>query len=163
MKMCACVIHNLCSQFTDTQCVQVSVCKSMRTCGWGLLLVNVCAYFEGTCLCSCAKNLKVCTYHEEHAEVGQFSEEFFHTDRVGVKGKKTAYIFIQLLHVLVHGGQFFILLPGTLAEAVRSRESRKKGERHVSNIHKAYSKIISNIISHLTSVLISRKTSHCEK
>lgn len=142
MKMCACVIHNLCSQFTDTQCVQVSVCESMRTCGWGLVLVNVRAYFEGTC--SCTKNQKVCTYHEEHAEVGQFSEEFFHTDRVGVKGKITAYIFIQLLHVLVHGGQFFILLPGTLAEAVRSRESRKKGERHVSNIHEAYSKSYCN-------------------
>lgn len=97
-----------------------------------------------TCSCSCAKNQKVCTYHEEHAEVGQFSEEFFHTDRVGVKGKITAYTFIQLLHVLVHGGQFFILLPGTLAEAVRRRESRKKGERHVSNIHKAYSKSYCN-------------------
>lgn len=72
------------------------------------------------------KNQNLCTYHEEHAEVGQFSEEFFHTDRVGVKGEITSYILIQLLHVLVHGGQLFILLPGMLAEAVRRTESRKK-------------------------------------
>lgn len=66
------------------------------------------------------------THHEEHAEVGQFSEEILHADRVRVKGKKAPYALVELLHVLVHRGQFLVLLPGMLAEAVRRTESRHK-------------------------------------
>lgn len=68
---------------------------------------------------------KIYTHHEEDAEVGQFSEEILHTDWVGVKGKIAANALVELLHVLVHRGQFFILLAGMLAEAVRT-ESREK-------------------------------------
>ena len=78
---------------------------------------------------------KVCTHHEQDAEVGQFSEEILHADRMGVKGKIAAYALVELLHVLVHRGQFFILLPGMLAETVRRTESRKKrkGEKYISH------------------------------
>lgn len=51
------------------------------------------------------------TYHEEEAEVGQFSEEVLHTDRLRVECKKAAGVLVELLHVFVHGGQFFILFP----------------------------------------------------
>lgn len=64
------------------------------------------------------------THHEEGAEVGQISKEILHADGVGVKGKEVAEAFIELLHVLVHHGELFILLPGMFAEAVRKTESR---------------------------------------
>lgn len=76
-------------------------------------------------------NHNLYTHHEEDAEVGQFSEEILHTDRVGVKGKKAPYALVELLHVLVHRGQFFILFPGMLAEAVRRTESREN-EKNMS-------------------------------
>lgn len=79
-----------------------------------------------------------CTHQEEDAEVGQISKEVLHADRVRVKGKEIAEAFVELLHVLVHHGQLFILLPGMLAEAVRRAESRKKEvvfTADISNTH----------------------------
>lgn len=71
------------------------------------------------------------THQEEDAEVGQLSKEVLHADRVRVKGEETAEAFVELLHVLVHHGQLFVLLPGMLAEAVRRAESRNT---HVKRI-----------------------------
>ena len=65
-----------------------------------------------------------CTHHEEGAEVGQISKEVLHADGVGIKGEEVAEAFVELLHVLVHHGKFFILLTGMFAEAVRRTESR---------------------------------------
>ncbi len=94
-------------------------------------------------------NHKLYTHHEQDAEVGQFSKEILHADRVGVKGKKAAYALVELLHVLVHRGQFFILLPGMLAEAVKKDRVKEKGEKHVSNTDKTYLKatLISDIMT----------------
>lgn len=55
-------------------------------------------------------NHNLYTHHEEDAEVGEFAEEILHTDRVGVKGQIAADALVEFLHVLVHRGQFFILL-----------------------------------------------------
>lgn len=74
-----------------------------------------------------------CTHQEEDAEVGQISKEVLHADRVRVKGKEIAEALVELLHVLVHHGQLFILLPGMLAEAVRRTESRKKEVVHTGS------------------------------
>lgn len=67
---------------------------------------------------------KLDTHHEEEAEVGQLSKKVLHADRVGVEGKIVADTLVELLHVLVHGGQFLVLLPGMFAEAVRGTELR---------------------------------------
>lgn len=82
-----------------------------------------------------------CTHQEEDAEVGQISKEVLHADRVRVKGKEIAEAFVELLHVLVHHGQLFVLLPGMLAEAVRRAESRKKEVvrgKHFKYTHKEH-------------------------
>lgn len=88
------------------------------------------------------------THHKEHAEVGEFSEEILHADRVRVKGEVAAYALVKLLHVLVHQGQFFILLSGMLGEAVRRTELRRK-EKHVCNTDKRHLKatVINNIMT----------------
>lgn len=72
-----------------------------------------------------------CTHQEEHAEVGQFSEEILHADRVRVEGEVAADALVQLLHVLVHRGQLLVLLSRMFAEAVGKEESReiKKEEK----------------------------------
>lgn len=74
-----------------------------------------------------------CTHHEEDAEVGQLPEEVLHADRVGVKGEEAADGLVELLHVLMHGRQLFVLLPRVLAEAVRAPESRKRRKTFISN------------------------------
>lgn len=67
------------------------------------------------------------THHEEEAEVGQLAEEVLRTDHVRVEGEVVAHVLVQLLHVLVHGGQLLVLLPRMLGEAVsRGAESRLK-------------------------------------
>lgn len=87
------------------------------------------------------------THHEEDAEVSQLSEEILHTHRMRVKGKIAANALIKLLHVLMHGGQFFILLPGMLAEAVRGTQSRKKGKNcHHHHKHRQKATVISRIM-----------------
>lgn len=83
-----------------------------------------------------------CTHQEEDAEVGQISKEVLHADRVWVKGKEIAEALVELLHVLVHHGQLFVLLPGMLAEAVRRTESRKKEVVCTANIPKTHIKSI---------------------
>lgn len=110
---------------------------------------------------------EIFTHHEEDAEAGQISEELFHTDRVGVKGKVAAYALVQLLHVLVHRRQFFILLPGMLAEAVKRTELREKREKHGSHTDKtdiSKATVISTIMTaHKHIHLRKKKTSHCEE
>lgn len=112
-------------------------------------LLIVCVYCEGTVNIYTNHEL-LYTHHEEDAEVGQFSEEILHAHRMRVKGKKAAYVLIKLLHVLVHGGQFFILLPGMLAEAVGRTESRKKRENHHHHHlkHKQKATVISDMTPH---------------
>lgn len=164
MKMCACV-----TVLIDAQRVQASECKSKCMCGWWLLLVAVCVHSEGTARMSSSFcmyiNHNLYTYQEEDAEVGQLSKEILHADWVGVKGEITAYALVELLHVLVHRGQLFILLPGMLGEAVR-RTVKEKGERlwriHISYTEKTHSKcaVISNICSQICWSV--NKTSHCE-
>ena len=71
----------------------------------------------------------LCTHHEERAEVGQVSEEVLGAEGVWVKGVEAAQVLVELLHVLVHGGELLVLLPRMLAEAVqagRGQESRRK-------------------------------------
>lgn len=92
-------------------------------------------------------DFKLYTHHEEDAEVGQFSKEILHADRVRVKGKIAAYALEELLHVLVHGGQLFILLPGMLAEAVRRTESRNKKANHHHLKHRHKATVISKIMA----------------
>lgn len=62
----------------------------------------------------------VCTHHEEDAEVGKISKEILHAQRVGVKSEVAAGVLVELLHVLVHGGELLILLTRMFAEAVRA-------------------------------------------
>lgn len=67
---------------------------------------------------------KLNTHHEEEAEAGQLSKKVLHADCVGVESKVVADILVELFHVLVHGGQFLVLLPGMFTEAVRGTELR---------------------------------------
>lgn len=59
------------------------------------------------------------THQKQSSEVAQITEEFFYAYCFGIKGKVFSQVLIQLSHVVVHVGQFFILLSGTLSKAVR--------------------------------------------
>lgn len=88
------------------------------------------------------QNCEISTHQEEHAEVGQFSKEFLQADSVRVKGKVAAEALVELLHVLVHGGEFLVLLSSVLAEAVRGKKKSRKrkrdsGLKHSENMFKA--------------------------
>lgn len=102
-------------------------------CGRWLVSVSLCVfYFERQAVIRLLTRTQrsTCTHHEEDAEVGQFSKEVLHADWVGVKRKVVADALVEFLHVLVHCGQFFILLPGMFAEAVR-RSVKGKLEQNV--------------------------------
>lgn len=99
------------------------------------------------------------THHEEDAEVSQLSEEILNAHRMRVKREIAADVLKELLHVLVHGGQFFILLPGILAEAVRRMESRKKDwyHHHLKHMQKGYYAQLHNDISQICSFMEKNK------
>lgn len=70
------------------------------------------------------------THHEEEAEVGQLPKEVLGANHVWVEGEVVAQVLVQLLHVLVHGGQLLVLLPCMFGEAVsRGVESRQTAGR----------------------------------
>lgn len=89
------------------------------------------------CICTwarvraCVGGCRRCgTHHEEEAEVGQLPEEVLGADHVRVEGEVVAHVLVQLLHVLVHGGQLLVLLPRMFGEAVsRGGESRQNSRR----------------------------------
>lgn len=105
--------------------------------------------------CTCTQTCTPHTHHEQDAEVGQISEEILHADGVGVKGEIAADVLVELLHVLVHGGQLFILLPSMLAEAVREDQESRKQRRVTCFTYKACSNaMIRHKTSHQISMLI---------
>lgn len=80
--------------------------------------------------CTCVRVAACGAHHEEEAEVGQLAKEVLRADHVRVEGEVVAHVLVELLHVLVHGGQLLVLLPRMLGEAVSGGvESRSKGQR----------------------------------
>lgn len=59
------------------------------------------------------------THQKQSSEVAQIAKEFFYAYCFGIKGEVFPQIFIQFCHVVVHVGQLFVLLSGTLSKAVR--------------------------------------------
>lgn len=60
------------------------------------------------------------THCKHGAEVAEISEKLIHRGLLGVDSIVLQHVLVQHLHVAVHGHQLAMLLPCTLAEAVRA-------------------------------------------
>lgn len=58
------------------------------------------------------------THQKQSSKVAEITKKFFYAHCLRVKDEVFSEILIELDHVVVHGGQFFILVSGTLCKTV---------------------------------------------
>lgn len=70
-------------------------------------------------------------YQEERSEIGEVPKELLDAHRSGIEGEVFSQVIVQLVHVVVHGGQLLALLPGGLCKDVLRCQGKTFSRRQI--------------------------------